>query len=152
VGPIPLERHRLADRFYLRHPRFPELELFLLRIERDADGRGAEVFHGGEWFTAGEPRVFEVPEAWHGYVGHYRSYSPWLSNLRVVLRRGELVLVTVAGPEARLAEYPLEELETGLFRVGSAPSAEWLRFDSMMEGQALRAVWTGHPFVRVSTP
>jgi CubicO group peptidase (beta-lactamase class C family) len=158
--PVPVERYgRAADALYARHPDLPELELFLLRFARDGDGdedgRVVELFHGPDRYLAAGydgPVDFPLPESWHAYPGHYRSYSPWLSNFRVVLRKGELMVLTAGGPESTLGATPLAELEPGLFRVGEEPTAERLRFDAVVEGHALRATWSGHPFYRTFSP
>lgn len=93
-----------------------------------------------------------MPERWRAYRGHYRSYSPWLSNFRVALRKGDLVVLTTEGAESSLGHETLTELEPGVFRIGEPPNAERLVFDSVVEGQALRAVWSGQPLYRAFTP
>jgi hypothetical protein len=80
---------RGADAFFVGHPDF---ERFLLRFGRQ-EGRVVEAFHGGDWYAnsayAG-PRAFDVPPEWRAYPGHYRSHNPWMTSLRVVLRKGRL--------------------------------------------------------------
>ena len=150
--PVVLERHERRDHFYVRHP---DLELFLLRFGRDADGQVVEIFHGGDWFVGEHyqgARHFETPASWDAFPGHYRSYSPWLSNFRVFLRKGDLVLETVAGPESSDGFEVLKELEPGLFQMGEGPTSERLQFDAIADGRALRAVYSGHPLYRVFTP
>lgn len=74
-----------------------------------------------------------------GYVGHYRSYTPWFTSFRVVLRAGTLVLIAATGVEAPAEDVVLVELEPGVFRIGAD---EWLperlRFGPMVDG---RAAW-----------
>ncbi len=89
----------------------------------------------------------DPPAAWRTYAGHYRCHNPWLSNLRVVLRRDRLLLVTPAGEEKVLVP-----LAGGLFRVGEDERLpERLRFDTPVGGQALRANLTGCDYYRTFT-
>ena len=143
---VVLQR-RGEDRFYVPHP---DLELFLLEFGRDGD-RVVEVFHGPDWY-AGEgysgPRSFDYPEEWESFLGHYRTYNFSLTNFRIVLRKGTLVLVYPSG-----GNEPLEPLEEGLFRIGEDPrSPETLRFDAVASGKALRATYSGCPYYRTYTP
>ncbi|HEY5223931.1 MAG TPA: serine hydrolase domain-containing protein [Microbacteriaceae bacterium] len=73
------------------------------------------------------------------YVGHYRSYSPWFTNFRVVLRSGTLVLIAATGVEAPAEDVPLVELEPGVFRIGADEwLSERLNFGPIVDG---RAAW-----------
>ena len=145
------ERIRLEkggeDSFFVNHPDFA---LFLLRFGR-ADGKVVEAFHGPDWYThkrfAG-PTNFDYPKEWEAYVGHYRSNSPWLSNFRIALRKGALALIYPDG-----AEEPMTLVKDNLFRVGE--KAHWperIRFDSLVNGQALRANLSGQDYYRAFTP
>ncbi|HET6204851.1 MAG TPA: serine hydrolase domain-containing protein [Planctomycetota bacterium] len=142
---IPLEL-RGRDAFLANHPDF---DLFLLRFVREGD-RVVEAVHGPDAYardgTTPKPPP-SAPEEWRAYPGHYRCQSPWLSNLRVVLRKGRLLLALPQG-----AEVPLVPLEPGLFRVGEEESAERLRFDSIVNGRALRANFSGVDLYRFFTP
>jgi D-alanyl-D-alanine carboxypeptidase len=130
---IVLER-RGPDRFHVDHPGFA---LFLLRLGRE-EGEVVEAFHGPDWYTneryAG-PTTFDYPEEWDAYPGHYCSHNPWLTNFRVVLRKGALALIHPSGDEE-----PLVPLGDGIFRVGEEErSPERIRFAPILNGQALRA-------------
>ncbi len=81
---------------------------------------------------------FDVPPAWAAYAGRYRSFSPWLSNFEVTLRKGRLWL----------DGEPLEKLGEGFFRPLAAPF-DRLRFDTIVEGQALRVNVSGDNLYRV---
>ncbi len=130
---IALER-RDPDCFYVDHPDFA---LFLLRFGREK-GEVVEAFHGPDWYTNERytgPTAFDYPQEWDAYPGHYRSHNPWLTNFRVVLRKGALVLVEPSGDEE-----PLVPLGGGVFRVGEDEhSPERIRFDAILNGRALRA-------------
>ena len=143
---VVLQR-RGEDRFYVPHS---DLELFLLEFGRDGD-RVVEVFHGPGWYT-GEgysgPKNFDYPEEWESFLGHYRTYNFGLTNFRIVLRKGTLLLVYPSG-----GHEPLEPLGDGLFRIGEDPrSPETLRFDAVASGKALRATYSGCPYYRTYTP
>lgn len=142
----PLEP-RTKDSFVADHP---ELRLFRLVFER----RGGEVVgmaHGPEWFVREGSPLAEPPESpasWQAYVGHYRSHNPWLSNFRVILRRGSLLLVYPSGEEQ-----PLVPLGEHLFRMGKdARSPERLQFRSFLNGRPFEAVLSGMSYYRSFTP
>ncbi len=130
---IGLER-RGPDRFYVDHPDFA---LFLLRFGRQK-GKVVELFHGPDSYTNDRytgPTTFDYPQEWDAYPGHYLSFNPWLSNFRVVLRKGALALVDPSGDEE-----PLVPFGTGVFRVGKDDrSPERIRFDTILNGRALHA-------------
>lgn len=153
---IALER-RGTDRFYAPHPDFA---LFLLAFgrasgekaaEKDKPGPVVEVSFGEDWYANERysgPRAFSTPAEWNAYPGHYRTTNPWFSNFRVVLRKGKLWMITSGGGEEELVP-----LEPGLFRVDAdEKSAERIRFDTVLEGKALRANVSGVDFYRVFTP
>ncbi len=135
------------DQFRVDHPDF---DLFLLRFGRNAEGKAVEAFFGPDWY-AGEryagPRTFDVPEEWTTYTGHYRSVDPWLSNFRIVLRKGALAFIAPDGEERTVTP-----LRGGEFRLDDEASAERLRFDSPIDGRTLRALLSEQPYYRTFTP
>jgi hypothetical protein len=138
---------RGEDRFYVPHPDFSR---FLLRFGRD-EGEVVEVFHGSDWCRnhryAG-PTEFNPPAEWRAYPGHYRAHNPWHTNFRVVLRKGMLVLVEPWGDEQVLVS-----LGNGVFRVGEENrSPERIRFDTLLNGRAIRANLSGCDYYRTFTP
>ncbi len=143
---IVLEQ-RGEDRFYVPHP---GMDRFLLQFRR-ADGQVVEAFHGPDWYVSGHyrgPTGFEHPAEWAAYPGHYRSHNPWYSNFRVALRKGELVLIEPWGYEKALVQRG-----DGLFQVGDdACSPERLRFDTLLDGRAVRANLSGCDYYRTFTP
>lgn len=84
--------------------------------------------------------TFETPPLWAAYAGHYRTYSPWLSNFQVFLRKGQLWLF----------DKPLEELEEGFFKPLALPY-DRLRFDTIIDGKALRVNFSGADLYRAQT-
>ena len=142
---VALEGHG-DDSFYVGHP---DLEHFLLEFGRDG-GRVVEAFHGPDWYTGdgySGPRSFDYPKEWESYPGHYRAHNPGLSNFRIVLRKGAVLLVFPTG-----GNEPLVPLGDGLFRIGEDQrSPETLRFDAVAGGRALRADYSGCPYYRTYT-
>ena len=144
---LPLE-HRRGDDFYTPHPDFA---LFLLHFGRDETGI-VDLGHGAAWYPGEHyrgPTPPLAPGPWAAFVGHYRSYSPWLSNFRVVQRKGTLWFCLMYYGEFPLV--PLAEEGTFGWGVEDAP-AERLHFDTIIEGQAQRVQWAGGEFYRVATP
>jgi D-alanyl-D-alanine carboxypeptidase len=131
------------DSFFVKHPDF---ELFTLTFGRDKDVV-VEAFHGGEWWTNERysgSRKFDYPKEWDAYTGHFHSDSPWYGSVRVVIRKGELL---VGGDQ------PMAAIEPRVFRPASDPSdADRLVFDTFANGQALRMTYSGIEFFRAFTP
>jgi D-alanyl-D-alanine carboxypeptidase len=143
---VLIEPHN-ADRFFVPHPAF---ELFPLQMGRE-NGQITEANYGGEKFVRSPYRgqtFFEYPIEWKAYPGHYRSHNPWLSNFRIVLRKGVLVFISPFGEEE-----PLHPLEPGLFRIGEdSRSPEFIRFDVVIDGKAMQAILSGGVYSRTFTP
>lgn len=146
-GEVALEA-RGPDRFYARHPRF---DRHLLSFGRDGAGRVVEAWHGAGWYPAegvAFPPAPDVPAEWQAYAGHYRSFNPWESNFRVLLRRGKLLLAWPEGDEE-----PLVAAGPATFRVGEEPwLPERLRFGPIVDGQAWGADLSGGQYSRAFTP
>jgi len=142
----PAERIRLlrwvSDAFIVDHPDFARFPLVVGR----EDGAVVEAFHGAEWFRHERyqgPESFDLPESWQSYVGHYRSHNPWMTNFRVLARKGRLVLVFPEGAAEQL--FPLED---GVFAVGDENAAERIRFSALAAGRALSATLGGGDYYR----
>ena len=140
---------RGRDLFYVNHPDF---ELYLLEFHRDEDDKVVEAFHGPDWYTNQQyegPAEFEVNPDWDQYTGFYRTQNPWVTNFEIVCRKGRLVQINPGG----LCYEPYEdmlvpdELE-GKFRLGSKDSTEWLKFDTIADGKALRVEHSGCYYYR----
>ena len=139
---IPLER-AAGDRFIVKHPDF---ETFLLGFVRD-NRVVTEAYHGPEWY-AGErytgPRgAFERRKDWEGYVGHYYNDSPWYGDTRVVYRKGRLYLDGLQ---------PLVDRSDGKFGIGDPEAPDWIVFESIIDGRAMRLNFSGILFRRMFTP
>jgi D-alanyl-D-alanine carboxypeptidase len=132
----------------------PKWDRFWLRFGRGATGAVELALHGADRFVAEGAEAREdpapVPEEWRRYSGHYRSNHPWAPSFRVVVRAGRLVFLAAWADEADLDLVPLGD---GSFRVGVE---EWrpdrLRFDTFVEGRALRAIYDEAVWYRSFTP
>jgi D-alanyl-D-alanine carboxypeptidase len=138
----PLEP-RGTDRFFADRP---DLALYHLAFHREND-RVVAAKHGGDVYPREGVDLGPVPSTppeWSTYPGHYRAYNPWYSNFRIVLRRGELIQIFPRGMELKL-----EPLADGSFRAGDESSPERLRFDAVVDGQALCVDAVGEKYYRV---
>lgn len=93
------------------------------------------IHHGGETFYPADrpmPEPVTYPAEWEGFAGHYRSYSPWIPSLWVVIREGRLTLIDTFGDARELVP------EGTGFRVGAQPpNLDWLTFEAIAGGRAL---------------
>ncbi len=131
------------DRFLVKHPDF---ELFPLSFGRDQN-KVVEVFHGVDWWVGqaySGPRKFEHPKQWDAYTGHFRSDSPWYGDLRLLIRKGQLLIE---------GEQPLVQVESNVFRpADDGNDADRLVFDMPIQGRATRLNYSGIEFFRTFTP
>ncbi len=128
----------------------PSLERYTIRFGRDDQGQVVEAFHGDSWLRGERwagPEPEPHPKEWESFTGLYRSNNPWSPTLRVLLRKGTLVLIW--NDDIAPAEEPLVPLEDGSFHVGLD---EWtptrVEFDQPMNGKAVRANFNGAYFYR----
>jgi hypothetical protein len=124
---------------------------FPLRVERPADDV-VELWHGGQRYVRqGAPaRPLAEPSAeLQATAGHYRSHNPWTTNFRIVLRGDRPWLIFAGAPDGFDTEQPLVPADDRSFRVGQDPgNPETLRFDTVVDGRALRAWLSGWPYYR----
>jgi D-alanyl-D-alanine carboxypeptidase len=135
---------RGSDAFLVPHDDF---SLFLLRFERQAetviagscgDRCYVNADHKGMWPTS------PTPESLPTYAGHYRSFTPWASNFRIIVRGGSMFLVFPAGWEAQLA--PIGDDRFKLEGGGE------IRFGAVVDGLAIEATLVTAKYHRVHTP
>ena len=99
------------------------------------------------------PATAEPPAHWRAHVGHYRSYSPWYTSFRVVLREGALHLVAAGGVEASHDDPLLVELEPGTFRIGADPALpERLVAGPVVDGRTISMTRDRGAYSRTFTP
>lgn len=127
----------------------PDFDLFPIRFGRDSAGV-TQAWYGGQWYAGARyrgPRSFVTPAEWRAFTGHYRIMQPWEPNFRIVIRQGKLWWIGPEGEEDQLT--PMGPRE---FRAGEPGSAERLRFDNIVNGQALSATYSGMTYYRFFTP
>ena len=130
-----------------------EFDPFPLRVRprEDAgdDAAMVEINHGpGIYVREGAaPLAASVPypPEWDAFSGHYRSHAPYLTSFRIILRRGRLYIAWPNGGEEPLTPRAGDPAASPRFYVGPAgePSAEWIRFDTVVGSRALRTLWAG---------
>ncbi len=138
---VTLER-AAGDRFIVKHPDF---ELFLLGFVRE-NQRVTQAFYGPDWYLAAKyagPKSFGVKKEWEGLAGHYYNDSAWYGDMRIVLRKGQLFVDGVQ---------PLVPRSDGKFGIGDPEGPDWISFDSIVDGRAMRLNFSGIAFRRAFTP
>lgn len=130
-----------------------DFDPYPLRFRSPEDGGDdaamVEIHHGPDVYVRDGGLALESelrgPPEWGAFPGHYRSHAPYVSNFRVILRRGRLFLVWPNGGEESLTPHPADGGPSPRFLVGppGEPAAEWLRFDTVVGSRALRILWAG---------
>lgn len=153
LGPLSVRLERdpltqeVGDVFLVAHP---ALDRYPLEFVRDSNGRVTEAFHGATWFRNGsasaEPQ--SLPAAWHGYPGLYRNDDPWAPVLRVMARKGGLVLQWPTGPGDEQNDGSLIPIGEGSFAVGAERDPCRIRFEGDADGAAVAAVYNGGRWYR----
>jgi CubicO group peptidase (beta-lactamase class C family) len=153
IGPVSarLERDPLSTKveptFLVVHP---ALERHPLEFRSDPGGTVVEAFHGSTWFRAGSyhgPDPEEPPADWHPHPGLYRNDDPWGPVLRILLRKGRLVIQfpTDAADEEGGELVPLDD---GSFAVGDPRVPRRVRFDGDVHGMTAVVVCNGGRWYR----
>ena len=138
---IVLERAG-GDRFIVKHPDF---DRFLLGFVRE-NQQVTQAFHGPYWYTGAKytgPKTFETKKDWEAFAGHYNNDSAWYGDTRVVLRNGQLFIDGVQ---------PLIPRGDGKFGLGDPETPDWISFESIVDGRAMRLNYSGILFRRTFTP
>ncbi len=138
---IVLERAG-GDRFIVKHPEFALYTLGFVRENRAV----TQAYYGSDWYAGARyagPKTFDPHKEWEGFAGHYFNDSPWYGDTRVVYRRGQLFLEGVQ---------PLVPRGDGKFGIGDPEAPDWMRFDSVIGGRAMRLNFSGIIFRRMFTP
>jgi CubicO group peptidase (beta-lactamase class C family) len=138
---------RGGDAFLVMHQDWERYALIFGRAdEKDPKSVVVEAGWGSEWFTNSKytgPKTFAVPKEWSSYVGHYRNESAWIGSLRVVVRKGKLMID---------GETPLEPGDGGIFYLRDEEhSPEWIRFADIVNGKAMHLKLSGEDLWRVMT-
>ena len=155
IGPLAvrLERDPLesepGDTFLVTHD---ALDRFPLEFARDEDGGVVEAFHGATWFRReGAPITAppgDLPQELRGFPGVYRNDDPWAPLVRILARKGGLVLQWPyeVGDEGTAGD--LIPLDDGWFAVGSVRDPRRIRFLGEADGLAVVAEYNGGRWYR----
>jgi CubicO group peptidase (beta-lactamase class C family) len=138
---IVLER-AAPDLFFVKHPDF---DLFVLGFVRE-NKQVTQAFYGNDWYMGAKytgAKSFETKKDWEAFAGHYYNDSPWYGDTRVVLRKGQLFLDGVQ---------PLVPRGDGKFGIGDADGPDWISFESIVDGRAMRMNQSGIISRRMFTP
>jgi CubicO group peptidase (beta-lactamase class C family) len=138
---IVLERAG-GDRFIVKHPDF---ELYPLGFVRE-NQQVTQAFYGADWYAGAKyagPKSFETKQEWEAFAGHYYNDSAWYGDTRIVLRNGQLFVDGVQ---------PLVPRGDGKFGIGDPEAPDWINFESIVDGRAMRMNYSGIPFRRTFTP
>ena len=133
-----------TGRFVTDHP-----DLRPFHLDHRAEGRWT---HGPTTFSPDEapPPPATGAAVRSSLAGHYRSYSPWYPEFRVVARAGRLYLTAPGGVEAPDEECALVEVAPGTYRVGEEPwRPERLVAGPVRDGEVVAVVRDGLCYSRV---
>jgi CubicO group peptidase (beta-lactamase class C family) len=140
---ISLERAGAAgDRFIVKHPDFETFLLGFVRENREV----TQAVHGADWYMGAKyagAKTFETKKEWQAFVGHYNNDSAWYGDTRIVLRKGQLFIDGVQ---------PLIPRGDGKFGIGDPEAPDWISFESIVDGRAMRLNYSGILFRRAFTP
>ena len=131
-----------GDRFLVKHPDF---DTYLLGFVRE-NQQVTQAVYGPDWYLGEKytgPKTFETKKEWEGFAGHYNNDSPWYGDTRVVMRKGQLFLD---------GTQPLVPRGDGKFGIGDPEGPDWISFESIVDGRAMRLSFSGIIFRRVFTP
>jgi CubicO group peptidase (beta-lactamase class C family) len=121
---------------------------------QDEKGKVTSVSQGANWYVAqGFPDPIQPapPRDYASYVGHFVNNGPEGPIARVFVRNGRLMMLLSEDDEA--TAQPLEPVSPALFRIGKEDySPERARFDTVIDGQALRLFVSGVPLYRKDIP
>lgn len=149
-GPAIMLEHIGGSTFCVPDDKFDPFPLRFRAPQGASDGAPmVELHHGPDVYvregSAPLDQAVYHPEEWRAFPGHYRSHAPYMTSFRVIMRRGRLYIAWPHGGEEPLTPGPGDNAASPRFNVGPAgePSAEWIRFDTVVGGRALRAHWAG---------
>jgi hypothetical protein len=138
---IVLERAG-GDRFIVKHP---DLDTYVLGFVRE-NQQVTQAYHGANWYLGEKyigPKTFETKKEWEGFAGHYYNDSAWYGDMRIVMRKGQLLIEGMQ---------PLVPRADGKFGLGDPEGPDWMSFDTIVDGRAMRLNFSGIIFRRVFTP
>lgn len=131
-----------GDRFIVKHPDF---DTYLLGFVRE-NQQVTQAYYGANWYLGEKytgPKNFDTKKEWEGFAGHYHNDSPWYGDTRIVMRKGQLFVEGVQ---------PLVPRGDGKFGLGDPDGPDWMTFETIVDGRAMRLNFSGIIFRRVFTP
>ncbi len=140
-GPDLIALHRIGPDIFAAPSDAPDVDAYIFTNEG--------VSHGADWFARG--KALPVPKEYRALVGHYTSHNPEGPDSRIFVRDGALMLRNIG--EGAKGDIKLLPLGNGTYRLAEPDqNPERLRFDTVIEGRALRLLVSGQPVYRVDTP
>jgi hypothetical protein len=144
---IPLENAGDGN-FLAAHPGFSRFVLAFGRSDaKNPKSPVCEVGWGSDGYVKSGysgPKTFDCPKEWRTFVGHYRNENNWIGSIRIVLRKGQLLVdgVTALAPQS-----------DGTFRMqNDEADSEWISFHDIVDGCAQRVKFSGEDLWRVLAP
>src|SRR5262245_16683136 len=144
---IPLENAEDGN-FVAPHPDFSRFVLAFGRSDtKNPKSPVVEVGWGSEWYIKSGysgPKTFDYSKEWDAFIGHYRNENNWIGSMRIVLRKGQLLVdgVTALAPQI-----------DGTFRTqNDEADTEWISFHDVVDGHAQRVKFSGEDLWRVLAP
>ena len=131
-----------GDRFVVKHPDFDGYLLGFVRENQQV----TQAYHGSNWYLGEKyngPKTFDTRKEWEGFVGHYHNDSPWYGDIRIVMRKGQLFAEGVQSLVPRA---------DGKFSLGDPEAPDWMSFETIVDGRAMRLNLSGIIFRRAFTP
>lgn len=139
-----------TGRFVSDHP-----SLRRFHLERSSDA-GVGWIYGEQYFvptSSASERTTRASTSAHPLVGHYRCYSPWYPEFRILERRGVLWLSAPGGVEAPQEDEELVVVADGVYRIGHDPALpERLVCGATRDGETLSVARDGCWYSRVFSP
>lgn len=130
----------------------PSLRQFALTFDHGHWTWGAKELAPAGRDVKGSKGVAASTGALEAFCGHYRCYSPWFTNFRVVLRHGRLVLIASGGVEAPGEDADLIPVGPSTFRIGADERLpERITFGPVVRGVAPWADRDGCRYSRAFT-
>ncbi len=91
-----------AGEFVIVEPDFDRFPIVFGRENGKPEGAVVEIGHGADWYPNERykgPRTFTYPAAWNALIGYYRNDDAWGGSVRIVVRKGKLLLNGVVALE-----------------------------------------------------
>ncbi len=125
-----------------------DLMEFPFAFERDG-GKVVAVSHGSDWYRGAAykgPTEFKTPPEFAPLVGRYENHNPEGDPVRIFIRNGRLFMANGRSEATELQQYG-----QNLFGPGTPYfNPERYRFDSIVDGHALRMFASGMPMYRAA--